>query len=467
MAQSTQNLKADFTEVTASLLTESVALQRAVATSGNTNSVPTSNLTHDSAFKPESRDIWLNGLWFVSLAITLSVALVTGLIKQWLNFYISETAGTPKHIACTRQYRYMGLSSWGVSPIIEVLPLLMNTSLFLFLVGLILFLQGFSGTRGIIIAVAVLTSAVFVFYILSGGIPIWRPQCPYKTSLSQIFNYSIGLIKLVAIYVFVFVTSYLLLSPCTNDSFGRRNKEDFNENDLLTSSEEDTFPKRTPVIHSTVIRRLLKLLIKGSSMTVAEGDAVRKRQNTFLQVAAISDLVTLSTDPSAFNIGLQSLAGLYTYEASSFESALEPLWLQIRTCMNKGTKDISRLTQHSPDQAADGLMIAGVHPLIKCRETHTWATDRVLAGLGRFTAAYGIIAFSETLPRTVRRAAANHVFSHTIKGKFEEMRKSRISDLYILRKVVSSFQAPSKLQLEVGLLCCFRSLLLKICYVIA
>jgi hypothetical protein len=210
VTQTAQNLQPDYTEVSASLLTELVGLQRAIATGGNATAIDPSPLTHDSAVTPRLRDVWLNGLWFVSLSLTLSVALITGLIKQWLNLYIAETVSTPKRIACTRQFRYMGLSRWGVSPIIEMLPVLMNTSLFFFLAGLILFLQGLSGAHGIRNAVIALTGILLAFYIISSLLPIWDPQCPYKSSLSQLFNFGFGIIKVIAAtllaYVFFLIT---------------------------------------------------------------------------------------------------------------------------------------------------------------------------------------------------------------------------------------------------------------------
>ena len=57
---------------------------------------------------------------------TLATALFTGLIKQWIHFYGAEITGDPRERACIRQFRYKGLFKWGVVPIIEILPLLMN-----------------------------------------------------------------------------------------------------------------------------------------------------------------------------------------------------------------------------------------------------------------------------------------------------------------------------------------------------
>jgi hypothetical protein len=164
-----------------------VRLQRATSTGGNANAVPPSPLTHDTTFAPMKRDIWLNGIWFVSLGLTLSTALITGMIKQWLHFYLADISGTPKDRASIRQFRYAGLSIWGVPPIIEMLPVLMNASLLLFFIGLVLFIQGLSGAEGITAVVILMTCILFLFYLTSSLLPMWKPQCPYKTSLSSVF----------------------------------------------------------------------------------------------------------------------------------------------------------------------------------------------------------------------------------------------------------------------------------------
>jgi hypothetical protein len=188
VTQTAQNLQQDYNKVTVSLLTELVSLQRAVVTGGNTSAVTMSSQTVDSTFNPDQRDIYLNGLWFGSLGLTLATALITGLIKQWIHYYVADITGTPKVRACTRQFRYMGLSLWGVSPIIELLPVLMNASLLLFFAGLILFLQGLSGTAWITLLMIALTCVLFFFYVGTSFLPLWNPQCPYKSSLTAMWN---------------------------------------------------------------------------------------------------------------------------------------------------------------------------------------------------------------------------------------------------------------------------------------
>lgn len=175
-----------------------VLIQRASANGGNLSTIPRSNLTFNSNFTSSSRDIWLNSLWFTSLALTLVTALAAGFIKQWLNYYSADITGSsPKVRAITRQYRYRGLMIWGVPPIIEALPILMNTSLFLFFVGLVLYTRDLSGTTDTMWTLVAVTLASFTAYVLSSLFPLWNPQCQYKTSLTKVFSGALKLIWLL------------------------------------------------------------------------------------------------------------------------------------------------------------------------------------------------------------------------------------------------------------------------------
>ncbi|KAK0227862.1 hypothetical protein IW262DRAFT_1478994 [Armillaria fumosa] len=46
-------------------------------------------------FVPTAADVWVNGLWFTSLFLSLTIALVAVLVKQWLHHYVALPSGTP------------------------------------------------------------------------------------------------------------------------------------------------------------------------------------------------------------------------------------------------------------------------------------------------------------------------------------------------------------------------------------
>lgn len=182
-------LQQDYTAVTASLLTELVVIQRTTSIGGNVSAIPQSALTFNTPFSSSLRDIWLNNLWIASLITTLFTALMSGLIKQWLQYYAKDISGAnPKSRALTRQFRYSGLILWGVPQITEALPIMMNISLFLFFAGLVLLVQDLSNMGAVMWFLVGITGATFSIYTVSSFIPIWNSQCPYKTSLSKLFN---------------------------------------------------------------------------------------------------------------------------------------------------------------------------------------------------------------------------------------------------------------------------------------
>ncbi|KAK0189386.1 hypothetical protein F5146DRAFT_1138781 [Armillaria mellea] len=158
--QASQNLRPDYTEVSASLLMELVGFQRAANLSSN----PSSPLCPSIPFSPSSADVWLNSLWFVSLTLSLITALVAVLVKQWLHQYISVISDIlPRDRGYIRQYRYMGLMKWQVPMIIGLLPVLLHISLGLFFAGLSIYLYALD----IVIAcvVVAISATAYVAYV--------------------------------------------------------------------------------------------------------------------------------------------------------------------------------------------------------------------------------------------------------------------------------------------------------------
>ncbi|KAJ3755441.1 hypothetical protein EV360DRAFT_10680, partial [Lentinula raphanica] len=136
IVQTSQALSVDNASLSASYLGEISTILRASGNITLISQIPFTNTT----FSPASGDIWVNGLWFTSLTIALSVALFAVLAKQWLRQYMSIVTGTPRERAFIRQFRFDGFKTWKVQAIISILPVLLHLSLVLFLIGLVIFL---------------------------------------------------------------------------------------------------------------------------------------------------------------------------------------------------------------------------------------------------------------------------------------------------------------------------------------
>ncbi len=111
VVQTSQSLQPDYAAMSASLLYESVLVQRAIANGSPVAAITPSPLNPTIAFVPATTDVWVNGLWFTSLFLSLTTALVAVLVKQWLHHYVALPSGTPRDRSFTRQFRYVGLKS--------------------------------------------------------------------------------------------------------------------------------------------------------------------------------------------------------------------------------------------------------------------------------------------------------------------------------------------------------------------
>ncbi|KAL0950788.1 hypothetical protein HGRIS_007554 [Hohenbuehelia grisea] len=101
VAQTSQSLSTDHSAVATSLLKELVLIERATANGESVAGIPTSDTTSG----PSRGDIWVNGLWLVSLTLSLSTALLAVLVRQWLHQYTAVTSGTSRDRSLIRQYR--------------------------------------------------------------------------------------------------------------------------------------------------------------------------------------------------------------------------------------------------------------------------------------------------------------------------------------------------------------------------
>ncbi|KAK0470800.1 hypothetical protein IW261DRAFT_1597640 [Armillaria novae-zelandiae] len=270
VAQTSQSLQADYAQVSASLLFEMVLIQRAVANGSSLDNVPVSSLNPFTAFTPATTDVWVNGLWFTSLSLSLATALVAVLVKQWLHHYLALPSGTsPQEQSHARQFRYGGFQKWHVLVIIGLLPVLMHLALGIFFVGLTIFLvplrPGFSWVIGVGTVVA------YVTYLISIFLPILYPQCPYHTPLSDLIYFP-----------YHYITQ-----------------------DLFPKHVRPFFMKAVEWPHSTVEKPRANI----SSLDDLERGAVQEQSDT-LSVEALHWLFSSSSNPTVHAVVIQSIGGL-------------------------------------------------------------------------------------------------------------------------------------------------------------
>ncbi|KAK0212199.1 hypothetical protein DFS33DRAFT_1224268, partial [Desarmillaria ectypa] len=172
VSQTSQSLRADYTQVSAALLFEMVLIQRAIANGSSLDNVPMTSLNPYATFTPATTDVWVNSLWFTSLSLSMATALVAVLVKQWLHRYLALPSGTPRERKVACPYHHC------------LLPVLMHLALGIFFVGLVVFLAPLRPSLSWVIGTG--TVVAYVTYLITIFLPILYPQCPYRTPLSDL-----------------------------------------------------------------------------------------------------------------------------------------------------------------------------------------------------------------------------------------------------------------------------------------
>ncbi|KAF8258903.1 hypothetical protein EI94DRAFT_1070312 [Lactarius quietus] len=137
-------------------------------------------------FSPPNYAVWVNSLWFLSLVISLTCALLATLLQQWARRYlqVTQTRYTPHKRARIRAFFFEGVETFLLPLTVEALPALLHVSLFLFFSGLVVFLCNVNLT-----AFKLVLSWVSICTAIYGSItlmPIFRPDSPYYTPLTSL-----------------------------------------------------------------------------------------------------------------------------------------------------------------------------------------------------------------------------------------------------------------------------------------
>ncbi|QRW26538.1 hypothetical protein RhiXN_12199 [Rhizoctonia solani] len=173
--ESTQDLKPDFAEVSAHTLAAILAAVSSGSTA-NSSDIPTMD---QSEFSPSAAAIQVNILWFTSLSLSVAVALIAIVAKDWCYQFMATRTGPALVQGRRRQLRWEGIEQWRMREILNVLPLMMHAALLLFAIGLSLYLWDINPQ--VALPVVVTTVAVGVFYFVTLLLPLFFRYCPFTT----------------------------------------------------------------------------------------------------------------------------------------------------------------------------------------------------------------------------------------------------------------------------------------------
>ncbi|KAJ7692524.1 hypothetical protein B0H17DRAFT_842559, partial [Mycena rosella] len=136
--ESYKTLTPDTGDATVQNLTH-ISQQLAASTSGNI-AVPPAPSSH---FTPPVASLLCNIFWFISLGLSLSCALIATLLQQWAHDFLHRAdmrRSSPIIRARIFSFLYYGLKQFNMNTVVNIIPLLLHTSLVLFFAGLVAFL---------------------------------------------------------------------------------------------------------------------------------------------------------------------------------------------------------------------------------------------------------------------------------------------------------------------------------------
>ncbi|KII89335.1 hypothetical protein PLICRDRAFT_109912, partial [Plicaturopsis crispa FD-325 SS-3] len=189
-----KNLQPDPQQTTADLLANITQILHS-AIQNQTQILPDSGLKDPAQYALPCAVVWVNTLWFSSLACSLGAAVAAMVAKQWLLFYnFGLSSGTAYDYAHRRQYRYNTLINWHVPGIISALPLLMHLSVVLFFTGLVVQLWQINK---VVASMTLTLITIFLgCYFVTLILPWVYASCPYKSSALVLLQHSMHYIHL-------------------------------------------------------------------------------------------------------------------------------------------------------------------------------------------------------------------------------------------------------------------------------
>ncbi|KAH9989141.1 hypothetical protein BJV77DRAFT_698158 [Russula vinacea] len=137
-------------------------------------------------FSPPRYVVWVNSLWFLSLVISLTCALLATSLHQWSRRYIRVAQlerCSPEKRARMRAFFAEGVDKMHIPWAVEGLPMLLHLSVFLFFGGLVIFL--FDVNHAVFSSVIWWIGLFSIVYGLITVMPILRHDSPYYAPLSR------------------------------------------------------------------------------------------------------------------------------------------------------------------------------------------------------------------------------------------------------------------------------------------
>jgi len=133
---------------------------------------------------PPSSIIYVNALWFLSIALSLGASTWAMLCQEWCALHLQGRRPEDyTEMATKRQRSFQAIKKWRMEALVISIPFILHLSLFLFLVGLWLRLAEKNQILGLFVGVpaSIITATYIVFTLL----PVFT-DAPFYTSASEL-----------------------------------------------------------------------------------------------------------------------------------------------------------------------------------------------------------------------------------------------------------------------------------------
>ncbi|KAH8977815.1 hypothetical protein EDB86DRAFT_3109106 [Lactarius hatsudake] len=156
----------------------------------------TSPAASSSTFTPPASVVFVNSVWFLSLVLSLTCALIATLLQQWARRYLQmiQRNHAPHVRAHIREYFYRGAGKFRIFGLVEALPFLILISVLLFFTGLVVF--AFPTNHTVAFVTLAIVAICLILYIALSLTPLKYHDCPYYTPFTSLIWYSAQIIPL-------------------------------------------------------------------------------------------------------------------------------------------------------------------------------------------------------------------------------------------------------------------------------
>ncbi|KAH9989376.1 hypothetical protein BJV74DRAFT_454490 [Russula compacta] len=162
------------------------------------------------AFSPPKYAIWVNSLWFLSLSMSLTCTMLATSLQQWARRYLRVTQlprCSPHERARVRAFFANGADKLHVTRAAEALPILIHLSLFIFFIGLVIYL--FNMDHTVFDTVVCWVASLSVVYVCITLMPIFRHDTPYFSPLSpSVWFLFSSLLRVILRVIFILIMPF-------------------------------------------------------------------------------------------------------------------------------------------------------------------------------------------------------------------------------------------------------------------